>query len=134
MANLPSLPDYQLVLAVALGGAVGSVARFLTGYFMSAAFGSTFPWATLAVNVFGSSWLGLIGTLAVEKPGTIDPALRLLLTTGFAGGLTTFSTLTYESLELYQRGDTGLAFGNLALNFFVGMLAAWVGAIIARVI
>jgi CrcB protein len=134
VGNVPAFPEYQFVLAIALGGAIGSVARFLAGYYIGAAFGSAFPYATLLVNVLGSLFLGVIGTLTVEKPGTIDPAMRLLLTTGFAGGLTTFSALAFESLELYQRGDTGLAVGNIGLNLLVGLIAVWVGAVIARII
>ena len=132
MSNMPTFPEVQVVAAVAFGGAVGSVARFLAGHYLGALLGPTFPWATLLVNVTGSAFLGLIGTLSIEKPGTIDPLVRLLLTTGFAGGFTTFSALSFESLSLYQRGDSGLALANIALNVVVGLISVWVGAVIAR--
>jgi CrcB protein len=131
MSN-PGFPNLTFVVAVALGGAVGSVARFLAGHYMAAWLGTTFPWATLAVNVFGSLWLGFVGTIALGKPGAIDPFTRLLLTTGFAGGFTTFSTFAYETLALYERGDSMLALGNIALNVVVGMVAVILGAVIAR--
>lgn len=92
----------------------------------------TFPWATLIVNVFGSLWLGFFGALAVDKPGIMDPNVKFMLTSGFAGGLTTWSSLAFETLALYQRGDTGLAAANMAANVVVGMLAVLLGAVIAR--
>jgi CrcB protein len=97
-------------------------------------FGLTFPWGTLAVNVFGSLWLGFFGALAVAKPDAVDHNLRFLLTTGFAGGLTTFSSLAFETLGLYERGDTILAAANVGANVVLGMLFVWVGVLIARAI
>jgi fluoride exporter len=132
VSNVPAFPDLQLVSVVALGGAVGSVARYLAGYYVGALLGPSFPYATLLVNVTGSALLGLVGTLSIDKPGTVDPVVRLLLTTGFAGGYTTFSALTFETLSLYQRGESGLAVGNIALNLIIGMISVWVGAVIAR--
>jgi CrcB protein len=132
VSNIPAFPEFQVVSAVALGGAIGSVARFLAGHYMGALFGPTFPYATLFVNVTGSAFLGLVGTLSIEKPGTVDPLVRLLLTTGFAGGFTTFSAFTFESLALYQRGDGGLAAANIVLNLIVGLISVWAGAVLAR--
>jgi CrcB protein len=133
MSN-PGFPNISFVFSVALGGAVGSVTRFLAGHYMAAWLGSSFPWATLAVNVVGSLWLGFIATLALGKPGMIDPWTRLLLTTGFAGGFTTFSTFAYETLALYERGDIMMALGNIGLNLIVGLVAVVLGALIARAI
>ncbi len=129
-----NFPDLTQVAAVAIGGAVGSVARFVAGFYFANAFGTSFPWATLFVNVSGSLWLGFIASLALSKPETIDPVVRLLLTTGFAGGFTTFSTLTYESLMLYENGNLNLAAANLGSNLVVGLLAVYAGTILARLL
>jgi CrcB protein len=129
-----SLPDGLQVLAVAAGGAIGSVARFVAGYYAPVWFGAEFPWATMFVNVTGSLWLGFFGTLATAKPGTIDPVMRLFLTTGFAGGFTTFSTYAFESMALYQRGDTSLAIANILGNLVLGILGAVIGAVVARLL
>lgn len=134
MGTFPDFPDLKLVVAVLVGGAIGSLARFLAGHYMSALFGTSFPWATLFVNVAGSLWLGFIGTIAIQKPGAIDPVIRLLLTTGFAGGFTTFSSLAFESMALYERGDIGIAVANIGANLVVGFIAVWLGAVVARAI
>lgn len=134
MANFPEFPEIRLVVSVLIGGGIGSLARFLAGHYMPALLGTSFPWATLFVNVLGSVWLGFIGTVAVQKPGAIDPVIRLLLTTGFAGGFTTFSTFAFESLSLYQRGDTTLALANVGANLIVSLLFVWLGAVLARLL
>jgi CrcB protein len=127
-------PETSQVVSVAIGGAIGSIARFLAGYYMASWYGTTFPWATLFVNVVGSLWLGFIATLAVQKPGLIDPVMRLALTAGFAGGFTTFSTFAFETIALYQRGDNTLALANIALNLIVGLASVWLGIILARLL
>ena len=132
MSSFANLPPLAQVIAVAAGGAVGSVARFITGYLFGQWFGATFPWATLFVNVSGSLCLGFVGGLAIHKPGIMDPVIRLLLTTGFAGGFTTFSTFTFETIALAQAGETSLAGANIVANVVVGFIAAILGILIAR--
>jgi CrcB protein len=129
---LQNWPPLGQLLAVLVGGAVGSVARFMSGHFLALWLGANFPWGTLFVNVVGSLWLGWIGSVTLQRPGLIDPIVRLALTAGFAGGFTTFSSLAFESIALFQRGDIKLAFLNLALNFALGVGAAIIGVILAR--
>jgi CrcB protein len=129
---LSAWPSLAQILAVAVGGCVGSLARFLVGHFFAAWFGSSFPWGTLFVNVVGSTWLGWFMTLALGKPGAIDPVVRLLLSTGFAGGFTTFSSLSFETLALYQQGGLKAAAINLGLNLVLGFGGAIVGILLAR--
>jgi fluoride exporter len=121
-------------LAVALGGSIGSMARFWSGHFFSNWFGTTFPWATLFVNVMGSAFLGFVFSFSVAKPGTIDPNLRLLLTTGFCGGFTTFSSLAWETFSLAQKGDTTLAIANVLGNLLIGGIAVCLGYLLGRAI
>jgi len=121
-------------LAVALGGCVGSMARFWSGQLFGNWFGTTFPWATLFVNIVGSAFLGFVFSLSLAKPGAIDPTVRLLLTTGFSGGFTTFSAFAWETLSLYQKGDTTLALANIATNLLLGLLAVFLGYLLGRVV
>ena len=129
---LQNMPPWGQLLAVFIGGAIGSVARFMSGYLLALWWGPNFPWGTLFVNVVGSLWLGWFGSVTIQRPGLVDPVVRLALTAGFAGGFTTFSSLAFESIALFQRGDLKLALLNLALNFVLGLSAAVIGVILAR--
>ena len=84
-------------LLVALGGALGSVMRYLVSVASIEAFGTAFPWGTLAVNVIGSAAIGLCGALGVSGEW------RLLLVTGLLGGFTTFSAFSLETGLLWER-------------------------------
>jgi CrcB protein len=128
------LPPLSQIGAVALGGSLGSVLRFFSNHYFAMWFGTTFPYGTLFVNVAGSLWLGFIGTLALNKAGLFDPNVRLMLTTGFAGGFTTFSSLAFESMALFQGGSLTMAIGNMAANVFFGMLGLILGIYLARLI
>ena len=93
-------------IAVAAGGAIGSVARFwLTGA-MTALTGPRFPWGTLLINVLGSFIIGLVAgvTLVPQRVG-MHPDIRIFLMTGVCGGFTTFSAFSLQTLELMQSGD-----------------------------
>jgi CrcB protein len=129
-----SFPPLSQIGAVALGGSVGSVLRFFSNHYFAMWFGTTFPYGTLFVNVAGSLWLGFVGTLALNKAGLFDPNVRLLLTTGFAGGFTTFSSLAFETMALYQGGSLALALGNVAGNVILGMLGLILGIYLARLV
>lgn len=115
------------VLAVFVGGGIGSVLRHAIGLCMGAA---AFPWATLAVNVCGSLAIGLFGGWS-ERFGWPE-ALRLALTVGLCGGFTTFSTFSKESLALAQSGRWS-AFAAYALgSVLLGLVAVAAGFWIAR--
>lgn len=92
-----------LVLAVAAGGAIGSVARYLVGVASTRAFGLAFPWGTLIVNVAGSLLIGaLVGLFALKAD--LSQAARVFLTVGICGGFTTFSTFSLDAWVLIERG------------------------------
>jgi CrcB protein len=129
-----SFPPLSQIGAVALGGSVGSVLRFFSSHYFAMWLGTTFPYGTLFVNVSGSLWLGFIGTLALNKAGLFDPNIRLLLTTGFAGGFTTFSSLAFETMSLYEGGSLYLAFANIASNLVLGLLGLMLGIYLARLV
>ncbi len=108
----------MIVVVTLLAGAVGAVLRWV----VSRAFaGQRFPWAVLAVNVVGSAVAGVLIGLGV------DDAARVILLTGFCGGLTTFSTLSVETVQLVLAKRTGTAALSIGLNLAVGIGAAAAG-------
>lgn len=93
-----------MILWIAAGSALGGVARYLLGGAVQRWTPGTFPLGTLAVNVLGSLVLGFTLRYALETP-SVSPEVRAFLTTGFCGGFTTFSTFSYESATLLERGE-----------------------------
>ena len=120
-------------LAVAVGGAFGSVTRFwLTGV-MAALTGPRFPWGTLLINILGSFIIGLVAglTLTPERLGW-HPSIRILLMTGFCGGFTTFSAFSLQALELIQTGEIGMALGYMMGSVALCVAFTWGGWLLAR--
>ena len=97
---------FATLLQVALGGAIGSAARYLTNVGAARLFGAGFPWGTIIVNVAGSFLMGLLVALLAQRD-----AMRLVpfLMTGILGGYTTFSTFSLETIVLLEAGHTGHA-------------------------
>lgn len=98
----------NLLLAVALGGASGSLLRYALASVIYRVTGDGFPWGILVVNVLGGFAMGLIVELGALKLH-YTPEMRALLTTGILGGFTTFSTFSLDTVLLIERGDWGLA-------------------------
>jgi CrcB protein len=115
--------------AVAVGGAIGSVARYLVGLWLLPASGAL-PVGTLLVNVVGSFLIGLFARWFVAPDA--DHVLRLALTVGFCGGFTTFSTFTAETLTLLQQGRAARAMLYVALSLACGLAATAAGLFVAR--
>jgi fluoride exporter len=117
-------------VAVALGGALGSVARYGVAVWMQSSLGPN-AWGTFAVNGTGSFLLGLlVGLTAFRVP--LHPAIRDGLTVGVLGGYTTFSTLMYQSFRQFELGSTAAAVFNIAGSIAVGLAATFVGLTIGR--
>jgi CrcB protein len=114
------------VLFVALGGAIGSAARYLVGGWFAARFGAAFPYGTFVVNVTGSFIVGLFLAYAQERV-SLSPYWRLFFAVGFVGGYTTFSTFEYESVRLLQDGEMLLAAVYLIGSVVTGGVAAIAG-------
>ena len=124
--------SWRAVLLVALGGALGSVARYLTGLWLPPAASGVLagvPMGTLTVNVGGAFLIGaLLGALPPNAgPDASLPWLRLLLATGFCGGFTTFSALSAETLALLTSGRTVRAGVYVMLTLLLGLSATWIG-------
>lgn len=109
------------LLLIAAGAAVGAPARFLTDLVVAHYAGRHLPWGTLIVNVVGSG-LAVYLTVAIA-----DPAWTALLATGFCGALTTYSTLSYETLLLVENGRWHHALWNVAANLTGGLAAGLIG-------
>lgn len=113
-------------LLVVAGGMVGAPLRYLTDRAVQARHDTGFPWGTLAVNVAGCLFLGLL-TGAVAH-GAASDSVRLLLGTGFCGALTTYSTFSYETVRLAETGARFLAAANVVVGVVAGLGAALTGA------
>ena len=118
------------VLLVGAGGFVGSIARYLVALAIPFA-GAGFPCATLAVNLFGSFVIGFISELALSTT-LVSPETRLLLTTGFCGGFTTFSTAMYETMGLVRDGQALYASMYVAGSLVGGMACIFTGTQLAK--
>jgi CrcB protein len=116
---------------VALGGAVGTVARYVLTLLIQQRVGPGFPLATLLVNVTGSLLLGFLMRFGLESAAT-SPEVRLLLTTGFCGGYTTFSTFSYETARLLEDGDWRRATVYIVGSVVVSLGGMFAGFALAR--
>ena len=117
----------KAVLLVALGGAIGSVARYkLSGFVLHHTVDWRFPAGTFAVYVIGCLAAGVLAGLA-EKHDMFSPDTRVLLFTGLLGGFTTFSAFGLETMHLLKRGDLSVAAANVALSVLAGLAALWIG-------
>ena len=111
------------LLLVFLGGALGAPARYLADRLVQSRVDSVLPVGTLAVNVAGSLLLGVLTGAAAVLP----PELALLLGTGFCGALTTFSSFSFETVRLLERGAVRAASLNVFASLLLGVLAAATG-------
>lgn len=119
------------LLAIAIGGAVGSVLRFLVSTSVHRVMGRDFPYGTLTVNVLGSLLMGFLFIMLVERQiSSIE--LRSGLLFGVLGAFTTFSSFSLETLALVESGDLGKAFINVIMSVTCCLLATWVGLGIGR--
>lgn len=112
------------IVFVGLGGAFGSVMRYLLGVVCGHYFKGTFPIATFAINFIGCVLIGLLLGYFGKNEG-LNPQLKLLLITGFCGGFTTFSTFAAENLQLMENGNYGM----LGLNV-VGSVVLGIGGVV----
>ena len=115
----------NMILLVAVGGAVGSVARYLMASSIQTATGWDFPIGTVLVNILGCFLIGILYVLLVARP---DPRqdLRALLMVGVMGGFTTFSSFSLETVTMAMNGN----FGGATLNVVISVAACLVGTIL----
>jgi len=117
----------KALLYVAMGGALGAVMRYGISSGIYSWFGRGFPYGTLVVNVMGSFAIGIFSILLIEK-FNVSQELRLALVVGVLGALTTFSTFSWDTLDLMQQGLMQKAMLNVLMNVVMCITAAWLGA------
>lgn len=122
---------FVLVLYAAFGGAVGTVARYLLTLFIQTRAGADFPVATLLINISGSVLLGFLMRYGLEAT-TASPGVRLLLTTGFCGGYTTFSTFSYETARILEDGEWQRGGVYVLASVVISLAGTFVGFALAR--
>ena len=118
---------------IGIGGILGANARYLVSVWAARRIGSSFPYGTLIVNLSGSLLLGFTATAIVGRV-VYEREIRLLVSIGFLGAYTTFSTFAFESVGLIRRRAYVLATVNVLGSAVPGMLGAWIGAMVARTI
>jgi fluoride exporter len=120
----------KLILLVSLGGAIGAACRYVVTSALLRAYGTSFPWGTLAVNISGSLAMGMIAALLHHRLNALSAELRLFLSVGILGGFTTFSAFSLDvvslvernspvSAALYVAGSVGLSVGAVLLGILV---------------
>ncbi len=121
------MPSLYSVLYVALGGALGSVSRYLVGIWAQTASKSIdFPYGTLTVNLIGCFVIGFLSQL-VESRGVFTPESRALVFIGILGGFTTFSSFGNDTVNLLREGETFNALANVGANVILGLALVWLG-------
>ncbi len=121
------MPSITSVIFVALGGALGSVSRYLLGaWTQSASKSIDFPYGTLAVNLIGCFVIGFLSQLA-ESRGVFTPESRALVFIGILGGFTTFSSFGNETINLFRDGESLNALANVGANVIFGLILVWLG-------
>lgn len=122
---------YVTVWLIAVGGALGSVARYLLATLVFRVVPPIFPFGTFTVNLVGCAAFGLVVGLA-EQRFVVSPEMRAFLLIGVLGGFTTFSTFAFESIELLRDGEFVFAGLNVIGQVVAGLLGMWAGFAISR--
>jgi len=120
-------------LIISLGAILGANARYWLGGWAADRFGTTFPYGTLIINVTGSLVLGFFITLVTDR-FLVDPRWRLLVAIGFLGAYTTFSTYTYESMNLILSGQVWLGLVDLFGSSILGAAAMLAGIFLGKAV
>lgn len=124
---------FRSILVVGVGGFIGSVARYLSQFFVDKLFHTSFPLGTFLVNIMGSLIIGMVYALA-EKGNYLNSEWRLFLAVGICGGFTTFSSFAYNNLTLLKDHATGQFLFNVFGSITLGVFAVYLGIIIIRAI
>jgi len=119
------------LLIIGVGGFIGAILRYIISGFFYDLYGNKFPYGTLAVNLIGCFALGFFITMA-EGKFIISPQMRSFAAIGLLGAFTTFSTFSFETLVLLHDELYVSAFLNILISVIVGLLAVWIGIVLAK--
>ncbi|HAK61213.1 MAG TPA: fluoride efflux transporter CrcB [Nitrospiraceae bacterium] len=119
------------MLFIGIGGFLGAITRYSIALWIGQKWGRSFPFGTLVVNITGCLLIGFLMPLLTER-FLVNPQLRLLLTVGFLGAYTTFSTFAYETGTLLQDGEWLFALLNVVLSVLVGFIALKLGEMASK--
>lgn len=119
------------VLLIGLAGALGTLTRYGIGLWAGRTLGAGFPYGTLIVNVVGCFLIALVAQLAIATT-LISPTLRLTLTTGFMGGLTTYSSFNFETTTLLRERAWAAGLGNVGVTLATCFVAGMMGIALAN--
>lgn len=120
-------------LLVGVGGALGAISRLVVSSWLAQRLDPGFPYGTFGVNLTGSLVLGFIMTLSIERT-VLPPEVRTLVAVGFVGAYTTFSTYSYETVQLLLAGSIWRAAVNILASTAAGLVAVLAGMVLARAI
>lgn len=123
----------ERALLIALGGAIGSVLRFLTSLVAAQWFGAEFPYGTLIVNLSGAFVIGLVQEIGSDTLLIPDNA-RIFITTGMMGGLTTYSTFSYETVRLMETNAWHQAWINIVVTTTIALSLCFLGIAVGRLV
>jgi CrcB protein len=123
----------ERLLLIALGGAIGTIARYLTSLVALRWFGPEFPYGTLIVNLTGAFVIGLVQELGAEA-AVVSDNTRLFLTTGMMGGMTTYSTFSYETVRLMETNAWASAWMNVVVTTAVCLGLCFLGMMVGRLV
>ncbi|MFZ0305581.1 MAG: fluoride efflux transporter CrcB [Terracidiphilus sp.] len=123
----------QRYFFIAVGGALGSIARYWLGSTISGRLGTKFPYGTFVINMSACVIIGFVLTF-LGKRADLNPAWRFLIPVGFVGAYSTFSTYEWETLSTLRTGAFALAALYALISLFVGLAAVWCGSMVAEAI
>ena len=127
------MQKFLLILVVGCGGFIGASLRYVISLNSAKTFGVDFPYGTLIANIIGAIIIGLVMELSLNS-SLITPNVRLFLTTGMMGGLTTFSTFSFETVAMIMNGNAIVGSINIILNLGLSLVGVVIGQYIARLV
>ena len=126
--------DWRLIVAILVGGGLGSVGRYLVTILVTQRLGPGFPWATFFINVLGSIVIGIVFELSQTRVLGMSPLVRVFFMTGVLGGFTTFSTYSLDIVTLASERAIGLALAYAAGSVLAGFAGAYAGIVAVRLL